>query len=164
MQSQSTAGSNNPPRMSPDPRAFGTPPSTQGRIVSSHTVHTCRRFGTLVGFGELVDLWMYIHDVCDIYMMFVRCMCLLCSLWSLCDVIYINLSFVWMEIKKQKKYFKISLVFAEGLGHSPRQRKIKKNRSLPRALTIALGKEFLRKNKKRVFAEGVPGSPRQRNY
>ena len=65
---------------------------------------------------------------------------LLCSLWSLCDVIYINLSFVLMEIKKQKKYFKISLVFAQGLGHSPRQRKIKKQ----------------------VFAEGLDHSPRQR--
>jgi len=58
-------------------------------------------------------------------------------------------------------------VFAEGLGHNPRQRISQKkieNRSLPRAMVKALDKEFSRKNKKKDFAEGLHGSPRQRNY
>jgi len=66
-----------------------------------------------------------------------------------------------LDANKQKK-FKISLVFAEGLDHCPRQRI--ENKPLPRAMVKALGKEFSRKNKKICFAEGLHGSPRQRNY
>jgi len=64
-----------------------------------------------------------------------------------------------MKINKQKK-FKISLVFAEGSVKKFQKQTIIK--SLPRALAIALGKEFLRKNRKQVFAEGYGQVPRQR--
>ena len=55
---------------------------------------------------------IYICDVREMYVLVVD---------SVCDGIYMYLSIVWMQINKQKK-FKISLVFAEGLDHSPRQR------------------------------------------
>jgi len=75
------------------------------------------------------------------------------------------MSFVWIKIKKQKNILKFLW-------------------SLPKALTIALGKEIPKTNKKiglcrglwsrpsaknfsekikKNFAEGQPGSPRQRN-
>jgi len=53
---------------------------------------------------------IYICDVREMYVLVVD---------SVCVMVYI-----WMQINKQKK-FKISLVFAEDLGHSPRQRNSK---------------------------------------
>ena len=51
-------------------------------------MRTCRRFGTLVRFGELVDYWMYIHDVRDIYICDVREMYVL-VVDSVCVMVYI---------------------------------------------------------------------------
>ena len=72
--------------------------------------------------------------------------------------------------------------FAEGQGAGPRQRFLKKNskktislpragpqqtiffkkKPLPRALVIALGKDFFGKNPENFFAEGQGGGHRQR--
>ena len=75
--------------------------------------------------------------------------------------------------------------FAEGQGAGPRQRflikKIQKKlflcrgpalskqfffkkKPLPRALAIALGKDFFGKNPENIFAEGQGGGPRQRFF
>jgi len=61
---------------------------------------------------------IYICDVREIYVLVV----------DLCDGIYIYLSFVWMKIKKQ---FFLKFLW-----------------TLPRALTIALGKEIQKTNNK----------------
>ena len=67
-------------------------------MVSSRspTVRTCRRFGTLVRFGELVDYWMVVIYICDVrvYMMFVIYICDVREMYvlvvdSVCVMVYI---------------------------------------------------------------------------
>jgi hypothetical protein len=64
--------------------------------------------------------------------------------------------------KKRTNKARIEASVAEDLAVALDKRNLKKNRSLSRALTIALGKEIPKKNKKQVFAEGFDHSPRQR--